>query len=83
MNQEIRTILKKTVKVAGAACFAAGAIAVLTSGAALKAIGEGGRYLVNTVQKIVNEKPEVRETPEPAEEDAAAAEEAPACAETV
>lgn len=52
MKKEIKSILKKTTKIACVTCVATGAIAVMTSGVALKAIGEGGKYLVNTIKKI-------------------------------
>lgn len=55
MNKEIKTILRKTVKLAGVTCVAAGAVALVTSGAALKALTEGGKYLKETVTKILNE----------------------------
>lgn len=56
MKQEVKSVLKKTVKIAGVTCLAAGSIAVLTSGMALKAISEGGKYLASTVKRIINEK---------------------------
>lgn len=62
MNKEIKTTLKKTVKIAGVTCLAAGAVAIVTSSAALKAIGEGSKYLVNSVKKIAKEKPETENT---------------------
>lgn len=55
MNRQIKSVLKKTAKIAGVTCIAAGAVAIVTSGTALKAIGEGGKYLVNTVKKIMEE----------------------------
>lgn len=56
MNKEIKNILKKTAKVAGVTCVAAGAVAVMTSGVALKAITEGGKYLADAVKRIINEQ---------------------------
>lgn len=50
-------ILKKTVKIAGVTCFALGGAALIASGAALKALTEGGKYLKDTVKKIINDKP--------------------------
>lgn len=58
MNKEIKTTLKKTVKIAGVTCIALGGAALIASGAALKAVTEGGRYLKDAVKKIVDEKPE-------------------------
>ena len=55
MKKEIKSMLKKTAKIAGATCLAAGSIAVLTSGVALKAISEGGKHLANTVKRIIDE----------------------------
>ena len=52
MKKEIKSILKKTTKIACVTCVATGAIAVMTSGVALKSIGEGGKHLVNTIKKI-------------------------------
>ena len=59
MNKETTSIVKKTVKVGAAVCVAAGAVALMTSGAALKALTEGAKYLKNTVKKILNEEPDV------------------------
>ena len=67
MNKEITSIVKKTVKVGADVCVAAGAVALMTSGAALKALTEGGKYLKDTVKKIIGEEPK----------EAAPAEEAP------
>lgn len=53
MKKEIKPILKNTAKIACAACVATAAIAVMTSGVALKAIGEGGKYFVDAVKRIV------------------------------
>ena len=66
MNQEMKSFVKKTAKIAGVTCVAAGAIALMASGAALKAVTAGGKYLKDTVKKIVDEKPDdtvVEETP--------------------
>lgn len=57
MNQDIESIIKKTVKIAGVTCVAAGAVALVTSAAAVKALAEGGRYLKDTVRKIIDEEP--------------------------
>ena len=69
MKQEIRSMLKKTARIAGVACLAAGSIAVLTSGAALKAISEGGKYLAGAVKRIIEEKEETAEGGAANEED--------------
>ena len=58
MNKEIKSVVKKTAKIAGVTCIAAGAVALMTSGAALKALTEGTKYLKDTVKKIIDEKPE-------------------------
>ena len=68
MKKEIKSILGKATKIACITCVAAGAIAVMTSGIALKVIGEGGKYMVNTVKRIVNEG-------KPSEEDGAVTDE--------
>lgn len=86
MNKEAKNRVKKTVKVAGVTCIAAGAVALMTTGAALKALTEGAKYLKDTVKKIIDEEPKeeaiaqeaavAEASPEDfAEEKAAAAEE--------
>lgn len=86
MNKEAKNRVKKTVKVAGVTCIAAGAVALMTTGAALKALTEGAKYLKDTVKKIIDEEPKeeaiaqeaavVEASPEDfAEEKATAAEE--------
>lgn len=57
MNRKITSIVKKSAKIGAAVCVAAGAVALMTSGAALKALTEGGKYLKNTVAKIIGEEP--------------------------
>ncbi|MBO4938666.1 MAG: hypothetical protein J6C98_06680 [Oscillospiraceae bacterium] len=56
MNKDTN-ILKKTVKVAGVTCLALGGVALIASGAALKALTEGAKYLKDTVKKIIDDKP--------------------------
>lgn len=73
MKKEVVSVIKKSAKVAGVTCIAAGAVALITSGAALKAITEGGKYLAKTVKEIIEEKPEQEKQVEA--EEAAAAEE--------
>lgn len=53
MKKEAKALLTKTAKIAGVTCIAAGAVALMTTGAALKAMTEGAKYLMNTVQKII------------------------------
>lgn len=55
MNAEMKNVVKKGVKVAGTTCVAAGAVALVASGAALKAVAEGGKYLRDTVRKIMDD----------------------------
>ena len=55
MNKEITTVLKKTVKIAGVTCFALGGAALIASGAALKALAEGAKYMKDSVKEIINE----------------------------
>lgn len=74
MNQEIKSLIKKSIKIAGVTCFTAGVVAVATSGAALKAIAESGKYLAKTVKDIIDEKPQQEEKVDA--EEAASAEEA-------
>lgn len=73
MNQEIKSLVKKTARIAGVTCVAAGAAAVVTSAAAITALAEGARYLKENYRRIVSGEPEeekiVEEAPEaPAEE---------------
>lgn len=59
MHKEAKSLVRKTAKIAGVTCVAAGAVALMTTGAALKALTEGAKYLKNTVQKIMNDPIEV------------------------
>lgn len=52
----MKSLLKNSIKIAGVTCVAAGAVALVTSGTALKAIGEGGKYLMKAVKEIVGEQ---------------------------
>lgn len=71
MNKEIKTVLKKTAKIAGVTCVAAGAVAIVTSKAALQAMLKGGEYLKDAVKKIIDEEPNAEEvTEEPVAESA-------------
>ena len=58
MEKEIKTILKKTVKIAGVTCLALGGAALIASGAALKGLTEGAKYAVQSIRKIAQEKSE-------------------------
>ena len=58
MKEEILSVVKKSVKIAGVTCLTAGVVAVTTSGAALKAIAESGKYLAKSIKDILEEKPE-------------------------
>ena len=55
MKQEVVSLLKKTAKIAGITCLAAGSIAILTSTAALHAAAEGFHYLKDRTKEIVKE----------------------------
>ena len=55
MKHKNSNILKKTIKIAGVTCVALGGAALITSGAALKALTEGAKYLKNAVQKIIED----------------------------
>ena len=57
MQKEIKTVLKKTVKITGVTCFALGGAALIASGAALKALTEGAKYVKDSVKKIIDENP--------------------------
>lgn len=82
MKKEALSIVKKTAKIAGVTCVAAGAIAIMTSGTALTAIGTGFRYVKDTVVKILKETSEEKDMvdaedpapvdPDPTEEASAA-----------
>lgn len=76
MKKEIKSLLKKTVKVAGVTCIAAGAVALMTSAVAVKALAEGGRYLKDTVQKILKEEADTASAAEEIPEEQPSAEEA-------
>lgn len=78
MNQEIKSIVKKTAKIAGVTCVAAGAVALVSSATAVKALTEGAKYLKDTVKKIIDEEPKAEEVIV----DAVAEEAAPVEAET-
>lgn len=58
MKRKKSNILKKTVKIAGFTCVALGGAALIGSGAALKALGEGAKFLKDTVRKIMGEEQE-------------------------
>lgn len=58
MNKDINNLIKKTAKIAGVTCVAAGAVALMTTGAALKALTTGAQYLKETVQKILEDPAE-------------------------
>lgn len=86
MKKEAKNLVKKTAKIAGVTCVAAGAVALMTTGAALKALTAGAKYLQDTVKKIIDEEPKEESIVEEAsvaeasaedfvEEEAAAAEE--------
>lgn len=91
MNQEIKSIVKKTAKIAGVTCVALGGAALIASGAALKALTEGGKYLTDAVKKIVKEEPtgeiveEAAEVPQdtPAAEEEAVMEDVSVVEETI
>jgi hypothetical protein len=82
MEKEIKIVLKKTVKIAGVTCLALGGAALIASGAALKALTEGAKFVKNGIRDIINEKP-AEETAETVEaevvtEEEPIADEAPA-----
>ena len=58
MHKDTKNLVKKTAKIAGVTCVAAGAVALMTTGAALKALTEGAKYLKKTVQKIIDDPAE-------------------------
>lgn len=57
MNQEVKSILKKTAKITGVTCLTLGGAALIASGAALKALTEGAKFLKDTVQQIIDDGP--------------------------
>jgi len=83
MDKKIESALKKSAKIAGVTCLALGGAALIASGAALKALTEGAKYVALSVKKIVDEKPAeetaevVDAEPVPAEEPVDEAEAAP------
>lgn len=93
MTEELKNMTKKAAKIAGVTCIAAGTVAVVASGAAVKAMVEGGKYLKDTVKKIMDSEPDQKAenaqvqteeaAAEPVIEAEAVQEEAPAAEETV
>lgn len=57
MNKEMKSIVKKTAKIAGVTCLALGGAALIASGTALKTMTLGARYLKDTIQEIIDEEP--------------------------
>lgn len=62
MNHKNTNILKKTIKITGLTCVALGGAALIASGAALKALTEGAKFLKDAVQEIIHEDPKTVET---------------------
>lgn len=60
MKNELKSIAVKSVKLAGVTCVAAGAIALIASGTAVKAVTAGGKYLKETAKKILEEPVETK-----------------------
>ena len=56
MQKEIKTVLKKTVKIAGVTCLALSGAALIASGADVKALTEGAKYVKDSFKKIIDEK---------------------------
>lgn len=56
MKKKMKTVVKKTAKIAGVTCLALGSAALIASGAALKALTEGAAYLKDAVKKIVRDE---------------------------
>ena len=54
MKKEIKSIVKKTAAVAGVTCIAVGAVAVVSSKAALQAMLKGGEYFKNRIEQIIS-----------------------------
>lgn len=75
MNKEAQNLVKKAAKIAGVTCVAAGAVALMTTGAALKALTTGAKYLKDTVQKIMDDSSETEIIAEVISAEEAAAEE--------
>lgn len=79
MKKDAKSVVKKTVKVAGVTCMALGGAALIASGAALKAVTEGAKYLKDTIRKIVDGEPVAEPVAEePLEAPVEVSEEAPA-----
>lgn len=68
MNREIKSVLTKTVKIAGVTCFALGGAALIAGGAAVKALTEGAKYIRESVKTIIDEKPDEAEAIHTAEQ---------------
>ena len=54
MKKKVKTLLKKTAAVAGVTCIAAGAVAVVSSKAALQAMLKGSEYFKNRIEEIIS-----------------------------
>ena len=61
MQKEIKTVLKKTVKIAGVTCLTLSGATLIASGAALKVLTEGAKYVKDSVKKIIDEKTDTEE----------------------
>lgn len=72
MNKKAGTIVKKAAKIAGVTCIALGGAALIASGAALKAMTEGAKYLKDTIEKIAKDEPAAENAAEAASEEEAA-----------
>lgn len=82
MDKEIKDTLKKTAKIAGVTCVTAGAVALIASGAALKAAVSGIQYIKDRAEEILKEaKDEPQVVDIDTEEEAAAEPEAEVAAE--
>ena len=56
MDKKIKSMLKKSGKIAGVTCLALSSAALIASGAAVKALVAGAKYVKDSAQKIIDER---------------------------
>lgn len=56
MDKKIKSMLKKSGKIAGVTCLALSSATLIASGAAVKALVAGAKYVKDSVKKIIDER---------------------------
>lgn len=62
MTKEAKNIIWKTAKIAGVTCVTLGGAALIASGAALKGLTAGAKYLKDSLKKIIGEDTKTEDT---------------------